>query len=238
MAVLGLWNGFIYSGAVSTAGMISMTLRPSTLEGQDLHFQASGRSNTSDFTVSGECSWGEAPNAINFTFKRSFPARLPTQYWYGQLNTDTDTMTGTCGHDADRATQRAIFILKRTAPEYLCFRPAPATFEANKARALWTYALSAIQYHVRRQSYSWPFFSERRDNRKRFIELYIRNTEYGCPLDRTEAAELARIRQTFTTADNRFYHSLAQYQIRIILGHGRVFICTHFASTDCHSPTG
>jgi hypothetical protein len=216
-AVLGLWNGFRYwdpSNTLPFGGMISMSLCPSTPEGKDQRFQASGRSNASDFTVSGECISADTDYAIKITFKRAFPARYPTEYWSGTVDTATGTITGTWGYDPDLDTHSASFILKRTAPEDLCFRPAPATFEANQIRALWSFARSAIRYQVRRKSWSWSFFSERRDNRKRFIDLYIRDTEFGCPLTQNEETELSRIRQTFTTADSRFYHSLAEYQIR------------------------
>lgn len=221
-SVLGAWNGFIYwtsTATAPTAGMISLMLQPATADGQDGRFQASGKSNASDFTVSGECHPGDTVDTISITFTRSFPAHFPSQYWHGQLNTTTETITGEWGNDPDYGTHHGIFVLKRTAPEFLCFRPAPVAFETNKARALWSFALSAIRYQVHRQSWSWDFFRKRRNDRKRFIELYIRATQYGCPLKPAESEELSQIRQSFTTSDSRFYHSLAKYKIRRIIGH-------------------
>src|SRR6266481_779307 len=102
--VLGAWNGFIYwtsTATAPTAGMISLMLHPATADGQDGRFKASGRNNASDFTVSGECSSGDTVDAINISFTRSFPARYPAQYWHGQLNTVTETITGEWGNDPD-----------------------------------------------------------------------------------------------------------------------------------------
>ncbi|KAF8516788.1 hypothetical protein JB92DRAFT_2909192 [Gautieria morchelliformis] len=218
-AVLGPWNGNLYyTGQVTNSGMISFTLCPGN---RDNEFQASGRSNGHDFKISGTCSPGETQSIIAVSLKRTFAARQGPQYWDGQFDSATDTMTGAVSFDEERMPTSLTFFLKRTSPDQLRFRPSPAAFEANKARALWTFALSAARGDVRRQSWSWSFFRERRDTRKRFIQLYIRDTGFGKPLDEAERAELSQILKGLTTADSNFYHSLALYQIRITPGHGR-----------------
>ncbi|KAJ7779541.1 hypothetical protein B0H14DRAFT_2631247 [Mycena olivaceomarginata] len=70
--------------------------------------------------------------------------------------------------------------------------------------------------HPEQVSYgwSWSYFKERRDNRKRFIELYIRSTKFGPPMSDEEWEDLSRVKKTLTTSDSRFYHSLAEAQIR------------------------
>ncbi|KAF8516802.1 hypothetical protein JB92DRAFT_2909317 [Gautieria morchelliformis] len=220
-AALGPWNGNLYyTGQVTNSGMISFTLCPGS---RDNEFQASGRSNGHDFKISGTCSPGETQSIIAVSLKRTFAARQGPQYWDGQFDPATDTMTGTVSFDEERMPTSLTFFLKRTSPDQLRFRPSPAAFEANKARALWTFALSAARGDVRRQSWSWSFFRERRDTRKRFIHLYIRGvtTGFGKPLDEAERAELSQILKGLTTADSNFYHSLALHRIRITPGHGR-----------------
>lgn len=219
--LMGQWNGLNYSPAtalVPRAGMISMVLLP--VEGRSRHFQASSRSNSSDFSISGECHASQSRGVVEFAFKRSFPARFPPQYFRGSWSMTTDTMTGTWGLDSDPHNHDGIFVFKRMTPENLCWLPAPVEFKANKPRALWSFAISAVCYSVRKSRWSWAFFRERRDNRKRFIELYIRSTKFGRPLNAGEEAELGRVKKSLTTADSRFYHSLAERQIRRTTGHG------------------
>lgn len=81
-AILGSWNGFTYSPAssiVPSSGMVSMELLASGTR----RFQASSRSNMSDFTILGECS-GESSEVVKITFKQTFPARFSPQYFCGQ----------------------------------------------------------------------------------------------------------------------------------------------------------
>jgi hypothetical protein len=221
--LLGPWNGFMYRKIVPTfpsRGMISVTLRPSSSE--DQRFEGSSRSNLGDFTVSGKCSLGETEGTIDISMKREFVEHHPTQYWEGQMDMDTETIMGTWGFDPDSTTHHGTFILKRTAPEDLRFRPAPVTFDTDKVHSLWKFALTAIEARVRCLTWSWSYFKERRDNRKRFIELYIRNGYFGCPLSPDELWEFRRVRQTLTSADSRYYHSLANYQVRRTIDHGYI----------------
>ncbi|KAJ6475237.1 hypothetical protein C8R47DRAFT_1220710 [Mycena vitilis] len=216
-AILGSWNGFTYSPAssvVPSSGMISMDLLASGTR----RFQASSRSNTSDFAILGECS-GESAETVKFTFKQTFPARFSPQYFFGQWSRAQQSLSGTWGAEADSRTHDGIFIFKRILPEYMCFFPAPAVSKANKWRALWTFAISAVRYTIRREDWSWAFFKQRTENRKRFIELYIRQTRFGRPLTASEQVELGLIKKSFTTADSRFYHSIAENQIRVTTGH-------------------
>ncbi|KAF8512136.1 hypothetical protein JB92DRAFT_3173674 [Gautieria morchelliformis] len=115
--------------------------------------------------------------------KREFVSDHPSQYWHGQFDVATETITGTWGTDSEVSAHFGTFILKRTAPEALRFRPAPATIEANKARSLWVYAINAVKAQVRRQLWSWKHFKERRDKREEFITLYTRNSHLGRPLN-------------------------------------------------------
>ncbi|KAJ6593779.1 hypothetical protein B0H19DRAFT_34811 [Mycena capillaripes] len=224
-AMLGSWNGFTYSPAssiVPSSGMISMDL----LAIGARRFQASSRSNMSDFNISGECS-GESAETVKFTFKQTFPARFSPQYFSGQWSRTQQSLSGTWGAEADSRTHDGVFIFKRILPEYMCFFPAPTVLKANKPRALWTFAISAVRYTIRKEEWSWAFFKQRTENRKRFIDLYIRSTRFGRPLSPSEQVELGLIKKSFTTADSRFYHSIAANQIRVTIGHDvRCDCCT------------
>ncbi|KAJ7437086.1 hypothetical protein B0H11DRAFT_2206778 [Mycena galericulata] len=216
-SLLGTWNGFTYSTAdslVPVSGMLSMELSASG----ELKFGASSRANMTDFTISGECA-AQDLDVVNFTFKQTFPARFSAIYFAGSWNNETQYLSGTWGEESDPRTHPGVFIFKRTVPEVMCFFPAPPVLRENKSRALWTFAISAVRYSVRRGQWSWSFFKERADNRHRFIELYIRSTRFGKPLAESEETELGLLRKSFTAADSRFFHSLAESHIRVTTDH-------------------
>ncbi|KAJ7783010.1 hypothetical protein B0H16DRAFT_1495047 [Mycena metata] len=192
-AILGSWNGFTYAPAssiVPSSGMISVEL----IGNGKRRFEASSRSNMSDFTITGECS-GESAEVVKFSFKRSFPTRFSPEYFSGQWSRAQQSLSGTWGAEDRHSHSR-------------CFYPAPAVMMTNKPRSLWTFAISAVRYRIRKEQWSWAFFKRRTENRKRFIELYIRATKFGKPLNASEEEELGLIKKSFTTADSRFYHSI------------------------------
>ena len=223
--ILGPWHGYVYyeEGEFTSGGMISLDFSFDQMTDKELHFHASGRNDDTDFTVIGKCTPGDTEDLINVSLTRTFPSHCPTEYWHGQFHISTDIVTGTCGSEPDDAEHEETFLLKRTAPEYLRFRPLPVDFVENQPRALWAYGCAAIRNHIRQQSMSWSFLKERRDRRRRFIELYIRDDSHGRPLSYDEEVEVDRLHASFTTADSRYYHSLARYQIRRITKHEWVF---------------
>jgi hypothetical protein len=205
--VLGLWHGHMYCPATEnlpSAGMVSMDLKPSSTRGDVQLFTASERANMTDFKIAGECRAGDKPGTVSVSFKRSFPARYPTQYYTGTWDAKMQTLTGTVWREEDpNDSERpsGAFVFKRIAPEHMCFSPAPVELEANKSRALWTFAISAVRSDIRRNRWAWSFFEDRRDIRKRFIELYIRSTTFGPPISQEEWDELSRVKKMMTTAD-------------------------------------
>ncbi|KAJ7167639.1 hypothetical protein C8R46DRAFT_1093665 [Mycena filopes] len=88
-------------------------------------------------------------------------------------------------------THAGVFVFKRSLPECMCFFPAPIVLQANASKALWQFATSAVRYGVRRAR------------------------GFGRPLNRAEEEEIGLLKKSFTTADSRFYHSIAESQIRI-----------------------
>ncbi|KAJ7739936.1 hypothetical protein B0H16DRAFT_1568368 [Mycena metata] len=216
--LLGTWNGFTYQSrddTVPSSGMISFELSATG----NLTFGASSqKSNMSEFNIAGEVN-PQNPGVINFSFKQTFPARFSPVYFSGSWNSATETLSGTWGDESDTRTHTGVFVFKRSPPECMCFFPAPIVLQTNASKALWKFATSAIRYGVRRGQWSWSFFKERADRRKRFIELYIRSTQFGRPLNRVEDEELGLLKKSFTTADSRFYHSIAEHQIRVTTDH-------------------
>ncbi|KAF7366517.1 hypothetical protein MSAN_00909000 [Mycena sanguinolenta] len=224
--ILGVWHGFFYWSSTDespTAGMISMDFKPSSMEGEVQYFTAEGRANKMDFKIAGEYRAGDEPGTASITFKRTFAARFSAQRFIGKWTAATETLTGTIGFDDEPENQPGAFVFKRNVtPEHMCFSPAPVQLQTNKARALWAFAIDAVKFDIRRNRWAWSYFKERRDRRLRFMELYIRSggsTTFGAPITDEEYHELARIRKSMTTADSRFYHSLAEQHIRATTKH-------------------
>lgn len=58
--------------------------------------------------------------------------------------------------------------------EYRPFRPPQKAIDTNRERALWRFALDAIQteVHEKNRKWSWEYFAERRDDRKAYVKLF------------------------------------------------------------------
>ncbi|KAJ7216565.1 hypothetical protein GGX14DRAFT_696336 [Mycena pura] len=223
------WHGFFWPRMQKypSGGMLSLTFEPSYVQGDVQHFTGVGRAMRFDFKISGECRASDRPDqpGIVVLFTRKFLSHVPpTDYWIGTWDVATDAITGTLGNEKNRKTHPASFVFKRMPPEHMRFVPAPVELEhkQDKSRALWRFAIEAVRHQVRRDRWSWVFFKERRDTRRRFIELYIRgsgSSTFGVPLSNEECEEFNRILKLLTTADCRFYSSFAEVQIRKITNH-------------------
>lgn len=128
--------------------------------------------------------------------------RNPTFHYSGQYKLSSLSVTGTCGRTEDVKAHNEFFLLKRTPSHVLRFRPSPSAFERNRYRSLWSYAIIATLCGVKRDRWSWSFFRERRDTRRKYIEL-SENFDY--------AEELPRCRQLLSYEDACFYNSLMKF---------------------------
>ncbi|KAJ7177914.1 hypothetical protein C8R46DRAFT_1212646 [Mycena filopes] len=204
--MLGLWHGFYFSPATSPgpdSGMFSMNLRPSsTLDDVQL-FTATVQANVAAFQVVGECRAGDEPGTVAFTFTRSFPADRNIQYYVGTWSEATDMLLGTL-----------------------------VELAVNKPRALWAFAIDAVRFNIRRSRWTWSFFKERRDDRERFISLFMQLVVLP---DEDVIEQLSRVNKKFTTADYRFYSSLAMKQLRTKTDH--VSTCDNCSSNILGSLT-
>lgn len=60
--------------------------------------------------------------------------------------------------------------------QYYKYRPPEAEFKANPAKARWKYALNSImaEVHDRDKRWTWDYFAARRDQRKKYVDLYVK----------------------------------------------------------------
>ncbi len=112
----------------------------------------------------------------------------------------------------------------RRIPASLCrFLPVdqrdpPAADESTKSRAQarWRFACMSVRDKIKRKSCSWKFLKARFSERRRFLDLVVRERcgmENYCPrnlLSEEEKQELYHLKCSIYPMDSRFYYSLAE----------------------------
>ena len=69
-----------------------------------------------------------------------------------------------------------VFHFYRRTHQYHKFRPSEEEFAANPAKARLRFALNAIssEIHEKRRRWTWEYMAERRDTRKRYVDVYVK----------------------------------------------------------------
>ncbi|KAL7273138.1 Vacuolar protein sorting-associated protein 13 [Rhizina undulata] len=98
--------------------------------------------------------------------------------------------------------------------QYKKFQPKGVTPKENP-RAWLLFATNAVLSQIKEQNrkWSWDYFKERRDDRKRYIELF-KKLKMQELLEPTEEEELKKLEWKLSYEDLRFYRSLARNQLR------------------------
>jgi vacuolar protein sorting-associated protein 13A/C len=105
------------------------------------------------------------------------------------------------------------FPLLRRKSRFAKYR-RPEVFRENRPRALLTFAGSAILDSVRerRHRWTWAFFAERRDDRRRYVELFKKKQLNSCSIE--ELSELEELEKKLSYEDIRFYRSISRSELR------------------------
>ncbi|KAI9761476.1 MAG: hypothetical protein M4579_000986 [Chaenotheca gracillima] len=98
--------------------------------------------------------------------------------------------------------------------EYKKFQPKGAS-PKDDPRAWLKFAGDAVlsRIHDRNRRWSWDYFKERRDDRKRYIELFKKKKKEQ-PLTAPETEEVNALERKLSYEDLRFWRSLARNQLR------------------------
>lgn len=69
-----------------------------------------------------------------------------------------------------------VFHFYRRTHQYHKFRPPEIEMEQNPAKARLKFALNAIaaEVHDRNRRWTWEYLSERRDMRKKYVDVYVK----------------------------------------------------------------
>lgn len=98
--------------------------------------------------------------------------------------------------------------------QYRKYRPCDEEIARNRGRAYLKFAIDAILNEVRerRWKWSWAYFSERRDDRNKYVEVFKRKVMNT--LRESDALVLQNLERKLSYEDIRFYRSIARSQLR------------------------
>ncbi|KAI1783133.1 hypothetical protein LXA43DRAFT_1087143 [Ganoderma leucocontextum] len=123
-----------------------------------------------------------------------------------------DTDDSTSGVSSATPVEGGTFFLKRRPLEYLLARPSDEEFAQNRPRALWKLALNYIIRVVQSRTLSWRGLSERRRQRRRYVELVKFKEQF--PMDSGTAQEWADLVKGIHPDDLHLWYCIATYQDR------------------------
>ena len=104
------------------------------------------------------------------------------------------------------------FFLKRRPLEYLLACPPDEEFAENRPRALWKLAIKYTIRVVQRRTLSWSGLTERRRQRRRYIELVRFKQRFR--MDSTRAREWGELVRGIHPDDLHLWHCIAMFQER------------------------
>ncbi|KZT30580.1 vacuolar protein sorting-associated protein 13 [Neolentinus lepideus HHB14362 ss-1] len=98
--------------------------------------------------------------------------------------------------------------------QYRKVRPSEEDLRQNRARALFRFAGNAILSGIqeRNRKWTWSYFAERRDDRKRYVELF-KQKSIG-PLVGNDLELFESLERKLSYEDIRFYRSIARSQLK------------------------
>ena len=224
------WRGFYQAEGDSfrcSAGHLDFAL-----PGGDGVFSGSGLDSLGPFTIFGKREGSHV--AFTKTYSEQTSGREFT--YEGFVGGENDTITGdycfgrpvtkdTTFPIISSADSAGTFSLHLRPLYYFSYRPHQGEFDYHKPRALWKFALNAVLHAVRIQAKqtSWDFFRDRRDQRRKYAQLYMHFDELfgadkGVPvlphMTEEQCLELANLETSLTTADLLFYRSMARCAMR------------------------
>jgi hypothetical protein len=209
---LGHWHGYLYNEeGARREGESMMTFILVPAEG-DQEIKADAWSLKGRYTITG--SWSKGKNGvIEIKLKMSFPAGFwAPKFFNGHFDAERDALTGVWDyHSSDLESSTSKMECRRIAPHYLTVYPNISELSDNKPRSLWRFAIAAVRNDVRRDRWSWTYFSQRRDDRKSLVPLLVRSRYFGPQLTDEEEEKECAIPPRLTSTDACFYGSSANY---------------------------
>lgn len=194
--------------------MITFCLHASQVDDSETYEASSITADGTEYSILGEYTTNE-DGTVAYSFTQQFVARWKTTYWTGSLEDEGETLSGKWGYEKDH--QPYTFVFKRVSPEVLVDRPHPKEFAENRAKAFWKFALTAVRNQVRRRMFSCSYLEERRDVRKEYLDLLLK--EMDGRLTDADSARFSALNHRSTFDDVRCFYIINDYRIRPIPAH-------------------
>jgi hypothetical protein len=113
--------------------------------------------------------------------------------------------------DATEAFAGGSFTLVRRPVDYFLYRPSDAEIEESRPKSLWKMVRNAAKQWYRSHHLIWDALRERRDQRNRYVELFLKEEEEG-RLYNDEAVEWAKLIRQAHPNDLRLWRAIARYK--------------------------
>lgn len=192
---LGRWNGVQISEDGAILPMITFYFHASEVDDSETYKANSIMADGTDYNIFGEYATKEDGTVV-YLFTQQSVARWKTTYWTGLLEDEGETFSGKWGYGKDQ--QPYTFVFKRVPPKVLADRPHAREFAENRVKALWKFALTAVRNQVRRRLFSWSYLEERRDVRKEYLSLLLK--EMDGRLTDADSARFSALNRRSTTS--------------------------------------
>jgi hypothetical protein len=205
---LGNWDGYFYDTEGVHWGVYSMMTFVLVPAEGERDFKADGWSVRGRQTIAGSWSMGE-DDVTQIKFKISFSSSgiWAPMYFNGHFDTERDALTGVWGPSVDLESSVGKLEFRRIPPRYLAVYPSIKEIRDDKPRALWRFAIAAVRNDIRRDHWTWLYFSQRRDDRNTAVSLLVRHRWFGRPLNDEEIGTLCAIIRRMLPSDGCFYDS-------------------------------
>ncbi|KAH9064500.1 hypothetical protein EDB87DRAFT_1680408 [Lactarius vividus] len=203
--ILGHWHGYFYEnddirGASGIEGMTTFVLKPANGE-HELTANAWGIRGR--YTITG--SWSKDENDVKvIKFKMTIQNVI---FFSGRFDDERNALTGIWGLSAAAENSCGPIEFRRITPRYLTVYPSIKEISDNKSRALWRFAIAAVRSDIRRERWSWSYFTQRRKDRETVISLGTRYFGFGSPVNNEEVKLYNATAAQLTAGDAHFYGS-------------------------------
>jgi hypothetical protein len=194
--------------------MFNMVFKAAETQPKDKAFAFTAKDTLStgeEWNLTGTCHPTEDEDdetKLSISWVLKYSDKYSDDYFSGIFDKKMGKITGTAGLEVDVEKHSDTVFLSQQPAEVLVYRPHPTVLAKNKYISLWRFAQYAILHQVRRKMWSWSYFRDRRDHRKRYLELVIRRGWYGTPLSDEEDEKFYATARTMYPADARYLGSV------------------------------
>ncbi|KAG9050085.1 hypothetical protein FS842_011409, partial [Serendipita sp. 407] len=226
----GVWTGYTY---YSDDGRSDGLMQFNIIHTEGSKLRGTGIDRLDVYHMEGEVTL-TAENGLDLILKVAYglqPSKSDETFAFeftGSLNTSTLELKGTWA--VVGYPPAGPFVLIRRPTFAYPFLYSKSELSENRARARWKFAITTIRQQVRRQWWSWSYFKDRMEQRKRYVELRLRmdieqlySVNGAARLSSDEILELNSTGERLHPADGRYYISLAKKAMRMLCIHRGLF---------------